>query len=148
MKKSKRFLPLAKIAANKELVTAKELGEVNNNLMIQKNKLNSLIQYREEYILSFKKHGKKGMDGSQLHTYQKFLENIDNALKQQRNLIASAEATCVKHTQIWRTQHTKTKIMDNVIEKYQKNELHEENKQEQKDNDERNSRSHQINSDK
>ncbi len=148
MKKSKRFIPLAKIAANKELVTAKALGEVNNNLKNQKNKLNSLLQYREEYVLSFKQHGKKGMDGSQLHTYQKFLENIDNALNQQRGLIAAAESACEKQQQSWKAQHTKTKIMDNVIEKYQKDELHDENKQEQKDNDERNSRSHQTNLDK
>ncbi len=147
MKKSKRFIPLAKIAASKELETAKQLGEVNNNLSVQKNKLRSLIQYREEYVLSFKQHGQKGMDGSQIHTYQKFLENIDNALNNQRSIIAAAEAACEKQKQCWRTQHTKTKIMDNVIEKYQKDESYADSKQEQKDNDERNSRSHQTNLD-
>jgi len=88
------------------------------------------------------------MDGSQLHTYQKFLENIDNAMRQQQQLIITAEAACEVQKSAWRTQHTKTKIMDNVIDKFKKDELHQDNKQEQKDNDERNSRSHQTNNDK
>ena len=142
MKKSKRFQPLARIAANKEMRSAKELGDANNNLKHQKNKLTDLIQYREEYIISFKQQGEKGMDGSQLQTYQKFLTNIDNAIIQQRGLIRAAETACEQQKKSWRSQHTKTKIMDNVIDNYKKDEEQQENKQEQKDNDERNSRSH------
>jgi len=148
LKKSKRFQPIARIAANNEMASAKELGLANNNLTIQKNKLTDLIQYREEYIKSFKQQGQKGMDGSQLHTYQKFLENIDNALVQQRSLITAAESACETQKQFWRTQHTKTKIMDNVINNHIKDEKQQLNKQEQKENDERNSRSHQSNTEK
>ena len=148
MKKSKRFQPLARIAANKELASAKELGMANNNLIQQKNKLTNLIHYREEYIKSFKQQGQKGMDGSQLHTYQNFLENIDNALVQQRGLITAAEKVCEQQKSAWRTQHTKTKIMSNVINNYKNDEQHLKDKDEQKDNDERNSRSHQRDSDK
>jgi len=147
LKKSKRFLPLARIAANKEMSSAKDLGVANNNLTIQKNKLLDLKQYRDEYIQSFKKQGQKGMDGSQLHTYQQFLENIDNALVQQRNLITTAESICEKQKESWKSQHTKTKIMDNVINNYKKDEQHQSNKEEQKDSDEQNSRSHNSNSD-
>ena len=148
MKKSKRFQPLERIAANKELASAKELGAANNNLIIQQNKLNNLIQYRQEYVDSFKLQGQKGMDGSQLHTYQNFLNNIDSAVVQQHGLIAAAEDACEKQKRDWRTQHTKTKIMNNVIDKYKVDEQHHKNKQEQKDNDERNSRSHQSNTEK
>jgi len=147
LKKSKRFQPLARIAANKEMLSAKELGEANNNLIFQKNKLADLMQYREEYVLSFKQQGEKGMDGSQLQTYQKFLANIDNAVVQQKGLISTAETACEKQKKSWRSQHTKTKIMDNVIDNYKKDEKNQEHKQEQKDNDERNSRGH-SNSDK
>lgn len=148
MKKSKRFQPLARIAENKEMVSAKNLGEANNNLTIQKNKLNDLIQYRDEYIKSFKQQGQKGMDGSQLHTYQKFLENIDNALVQQRSIIAAAETACEQQKQFWREQHTKTKIMDKVIDSYKKDEQHQNNKKEQKESDEHNSRSYKTDSEK
>ncbi|MFV1983939.1 MAG: flagellar export protein FliJ [Thiohalomonadales bacterium] len=148
MKKSKRFQPIARIAANNEMASAKKLGLANNNLTIQKNKLTDLIQYREEYIKSFKQQGQKGMDGSQLHTYQKFLENIDNALVQQRSLITAAESACELQKKFWRTQHTKTKIMGNVINNHIKDEQQQLNKQEQKENDERNSRAHQTSSDK
>lgn len=129
------------------MLSAKVLGEANNNLTQQKDKLLNLIQYREEYIQSFKEQGKKGMDGSQLQTYQKFLANIDNAISQQRNIITTAESTCEQQKKSWRSQHTKTKIMGNVIDNYKKDEEQQQNKQEQKDNDERNSRSH-SNSDK
>ncbi|MFV2059479.1 MAG: flagellar export protein FliJ [Gammaproteobacteria bacterium] len=142
MKKSKRFEPLARIAANKEMHSAKKLGDANNNLALQKKKLSDLIQYREEYIISFKQQGEKGMDGAQLQTYQKFLVNIDNAIAQQTNLISSAESTCDQQKSSWRQQHTKTKIMDNVIDNYKKDEEHHQNKQEQKESDERNSRAH------
>ncbi len=148
MKKSKRFIPLARIAANKELASAKELGMANNNLTLQKNKLTDLIQYREEYVKSFKQQGQHGMDGAQLHTYQNFLENIDNALKQQHAIIKAAKQSCEQQQNSWRLRHTKTKIMDNVINKFKKDELLEDNKQEQKDSDERNSRSHQTSRDK
>ncbi len=148
MKKSKRFIPLARIAANKELASAKELGMANNNLTLQKNKLTDLIQYREEYVKSFKQQGQHGMDGAQLHTYQNFLENIDNALEQQHAIIKAAKQSCEQQQNSWRLRHTKTKIMDNVINKFKKDELLEDNKQEQKDSDERNSRSHQTSRDK
>ena len=148
LKKSKRFQPLERIAANKELASAKELGAANNNLIIQQNKLKNLIQYRQEYVDSFKQQGQKGMDGSQLHTYQNFLGNIDNALRQQHELIAVAEQACEKQKSDWRTQHSKTKIMNNVIDKYKVDEQQQKNKQEQKDNDERNSRTHQSNTEK
>jgi len=148
MRKSKRFLPLARIAANKEMVSAKQLGEANNNLTIQKNKLQDLIRYRDDYVVSFKQHGQKGMDGSQLHTYQKFLENIDNALVQQHKIIAAAESVCNQQRVSWRSTHSKTKIMDNVINNFKKDEQHLQNKEEQKANDERNSRSFQVDKDK
>jgi len=148
LKKSKRFQPLEKIAANKELASAKELGVANNKVIIQKNKLNDLIKYREEYIDSFKQQGQKGMNGSQLHTYQNFLDNIDNALVQQRGLIIEAETACEEQKKTWRTQHTKTKIMSNVIDKFKIDEQQHDNKQEQKDSDEHNARAHQSNIDK
>jgi len=148
VRKSKRFQPLARFAANKELASAKELGQANNNLTIQKNKLQDLLQYRDEYVLSFTQHGQKGMDGSQLHTYQKFLENIDNALVQQRNLISAAETACEQQKVSWRNQHSKTKIMDKVINNFKTDEQQQQNKEEQKSSDERNSRSFHIDSDK
>lgn len=141
-------MPLARLAANKELASAKELGMANNNLTIQKNKLNDLIHYREEYVKSFKQQGQHGMDGAQLHTYQKFLENIDNALTQQHNIIKAAQQSCERQQHSWRSRHTKTKIMDNVIDNYKKEEQVLDDKQEQKESDERNSRSHLINRDK
>lgn len=146
-KKSKRFQPLARIAGNKEYLSAKQLAQSQIALNEQVNKLKELNLYKEEYIMSFKKQGELGMDGAQLQTYQKFIQNIDGAIVQQQNIIKNAKINCEKQKNNWKTDHTKTRVINNVIKQYQNKEQKTILQQEQNEHDECSSRINKVDTD-
>lgn len=137
MKKSKRFSTLAELAKSKEQDAAMALGAVNKIHTENLQKLESLKQYRLEYLKQFSSHGKIGMDVTSMQTYKSFIENIEQAIRDQQAQIIESEQQCMQSKKIWQHVHMKTEIMNTTVKRYKVQERTDDDHREQKEMDDR-----------
>lgn len=137
MKKSQRFSTLAELAKSKEQAAAGALGAVNKIHSENIQKLESLKEYRIEYIKQFSNHGKVGMDVTSMQTYKKFIEGLEQAIRDQQVQILESEQQCLESKKIWQHVHMKTEIMNTTVERYKDQERIDDHHREQKEMDDR-----------
>ena len=137
MKKSQRFSTLADLAKNKEQAAAIALGTSNRVHSENVKKLESLQQYREEYLKRFNSHGQLGMDVSAMQSYKGFIEGLEQAIRDQQIRIIESEQQCQQSKRIWQHVHMKTEIMNTTVNRYKKQEQYDEDHREQKETDDR-----------
>jgi flagellar FliJ protein len=136
-KKSDRWQSLRKIADQFEQQAAQTLGRSHGNLQQQQQRLEELLHYREEYNRQFQQSGMRGMDGTTLQSFQRFLVQLDQAIAQQRQTVAAAEHDCDDKRHAWQDKHKTTRIYDKTIERYVAQEQRTENRKEQRETDDR-----------
>ena len=133
MKKSQRITPIKNLAENAESKAAQQLGESQQTLQQEQQRLNDLITYRQEYLQRFNDSGKVGMSGSQLQQYQNFINQLDTAISQQRQRLEDLSMQCQQAREHWQQKHNRTQALDKTIERFQSQERHQENKKEQRE---------------
>lgn len=137
MKKSQRFSTLADLALNKEQAAAVALGTSNRVHAENLKKLESLKQYRQEYLNRLNKQGQQGMDVSAMQTYKGFIDGIEQAINQQQLQIIESQQQCEQSKKIWQHVHMKTEIMNTTVDRYKKMEVKEADHRDQKEQDDR-----------
>lgn len=137
MKKSQRFSILADLAKSKEQAAAIALGTSNRIYSENIEKLKSLKTYREEYLKRFAENGQQGMGVVAMQTYKGFINDLDQAILDQQVKIAEAEQQCRASKKIWEHVHTKTRIMDTTVSRFEQQEHYHEERREQKEMDDR-----------
>ncbi len=137
MKKSQRFSTLAELAKNKEQAAAIALGTSNRIYVENIQKLESLKQYREEYLKRFTENGQQGMDVTAMQTYKNFINGLDQAIREQQVKILEAEEQCNQSKKIWQHVHTKTEIMKSTVKRFAQQERYQDERREQKEMDDR-----------
>ncbi len=140
MKKSTRLQPVVKVAENREQQAAKALGDSQAVLTQAEQRLADLKQYREEYIQRFHTAGAAGMAAAQMEDYQKFLHKLSMAIKQQVQIVAQAVSFMEQKRQAWFQTRGKTKMLDNVVSRYQATEQRETERKAQNEQDENSQR--------
>ncbi len=141
MKKSRRMQPLRRVAESKEQQAATELGQAQQQLQSQINRLNELLTYKDEYLGRFQQTGQNGISMDRLQSFRSFLDKLELAVEQQKQAVKIAEQLVEKRKHQWFSSRDKVKIFDNVISKIVDQELQQEQKQEQKESDDRAQRS-------
>jgi len=144
MKKSQRFSTLAELAKNKEQAAAIALGTSNRVYAENIQKLESLKQYRIDYLQRFSDDGRQGMGVTAMQTYQKFIAGLEQAIREQQVKILESKEQCEQLKKIWQHVHTKTKIMDTTVHRYEQQERYDEERSEQKEMDDRRPRTHKV----
>lgn len=141
MSPSKRLKPVQKVAANREQKAARSMGQSRANLAQEEAKLAQLKQYHQEYLTRFQEASAQGMSVAQLQEYRAFLGKLDEAIEQQQKVVAASVANHSTHRNDWKQKRTRTQALGKVVERYRKEEAKAADRNEQKENDERNSRS-------
>jgi flagellar FliJ protein len=136
LKKTKRILPVKKIAEFKEQQAAIELGKARRNLEQKQARLAELISYQNEYIQDFHNKGKLGMGPQMFKTFQSFLDKLKLAILEQKQQVKIATKLTAEKQQVWLETRQKVHIYNNVIERFSHEESHDQEKQEQKFYDE------------
>lgn len=77
---------LVGLAKEQADLAIKKLGELNRHNQSISNKLDLLVQYRQEYQLRFDESVKSGMNQLEWRNYQQFLFKLDEAIARQRQL--------------------------------------------------------------
>jgi flagellar FliJ protein len=137
VKRSKRLKPVVKLAASKERDAAVLLAECQRRRNEQLQRLDDLITYRQEYLQRLQTAGSEGMEASQFQDYRLFLERLDTAVRQQRELVAEMEADFEKKKGDWFHKRGKTKVLESVVSRYRQEETRQQARREQDEADDR-----------
>lgn len=136
LKRSERFKPIHNLAQQSEDVAAQTLGKIQRELSNHNLKLSELIAYHQDYTARFKEQAGKGMSIIQVQSYQKFISQLDIAIKEQKNHINHVTEACDASRADWTVERQKTQVLQKVMTRYQKQEQLTHNRQEQRRSDE------------
>lgn len=102
-----------------------------------RTRLEELVRYRHEYVLSLGRRVTEGMSGPALRDYHVFLARLDEAILQQRHTIARCDAEREADQQRWREIAVQLKAVSAVIERWNDEERVNEERLQQREVDER-----------
>ena len=135
MKRSNRIRPLKHLASRHEQQAARTLGESKKSLTDQQARLNELYAYRSEYQNRFQTEGSAGMMGTQLLAYQSFIQQLDQAIEQQKIQLVEAQQACMNETRHWQEKHMKTEVFNKTIQRFETQEKIQADKKVQREMD-------------
>lgn len=130
----------AQVAQSREQAAAKALGESQQRLTEQQNRLQQLLMFRSEYANQFQNEGSSGISARRYQDYSAFLTNMDHGIVQLQQQLAWMQQELQRKRLTWFQSRAKTRALDEVIERDRKTQLWEEDRREQRDNDEHNLR--------
>ncbi len=129
--------PVQKVLDQKRKDRARELGEAQTRHTAAAAKLKDLEQYRQDYEQAFQLRAKAGQPVRALRDFQVFLARLDQAIQQQRQVVASMHTEVSGHSTRWQSAARQVKAVDSVVDRWQGEERRAEDRREQKETDER-----------
>ncbi len=136
MKKSERMKPVVKVTASKENEAARALGQSNRELQEQEQRLSELEKYRDEYTRYCQQKGSDGISAARFIELQRFLNNLNRAVEQQKQLVEMTQQACAVKKNQWQQARSRTRAMDTVVDRYRQQERRQAERREQKEVDE------------
>lgn len=135
---------LLELMQSKSDDATRKLGQLIAAEQSQRSRLEMLEQYREEYAQRLRDAISQGITQLSLRNYQNFLERIDDAITQQRQVVQNSEHSTKTGQEHWHKQNKRLKAINTLSVRHDMK-VHElENKQEQKILDEFSSRRYQT----
>ena len=134
--------PLTRVATSRERTAAKELGEYRRTLATAEAKYAELVTYREEYSQQLRKSGGSGIDAQQMRDYQVFLTRLNEAIGHQQASVDQHRREYERRRRLWSDARVRSKALDKVVERYQKEENTTVERREQAESDERSIQQH------
>lgn len=143
----KRQFPLQSLLDLSQLrldQAARQLGELISGQQEASQRLELLMQYREEYQTRFLASAQNGIGRDAWDNYRAFLARLDTAVAQAKEMVAASEQRTAAGQQEWLSKRGRVKAFDTLAQRHQTRVLHAENRQEQKHLDEHSARRHRI----
>ncbi|WFP50921.1 flagellar export protein FliJ [Methylomonas sp. EFPC3] len=137
MKKSQRLNVVIELHARQEQDALAALGGVQQRLREQQAQLDSLLNYRVEYLHNFAVRQQSGIPVSQLMEFRAFSEKLDSAIDSQRQAVAQQEREVQRARKHWEDSRQRTKSLRKVSELALAEEIKNEQKREQAEQDDR-----------
>lgn len=137
MPPSDRFKPIQKLASQKERKAAAALGESIKQRQAAQQRLDELRAYLNEYLERFENAARSGLQSSQVMEYQVFISKLETAIEQQEQVVAQSEQDCDSSKQQWRGRYSKSKAMDNAVDRMKVREKKDSERREQAEADDR-----------
>lgn len=122
----------------------RRLGELISGEQQAAQRLELLAQYRDEYHARFLAAARDGLSRDQWRNYQLFLDKLDTAISQAREMVAQSHQLTAAGQQEWLAKRGRAKAFDTLAQRHQARLDHAETRQEQKALDEHSSRKHAL----
>jgi len=132
--------PLRHLAQKKNDAATKKLGLLNRNRQSALSKLEMLQQYRRDYQEKMQNAEKSGMELQDLRNFQDFIYRLDDAIAQQNDAVAKAQASVQNGLSDLSETQRRMKSFDTLAQRHTETEKKLEAKIEQKMQDEHNGR--------
>lgn len=128
---------LTELARNKTDDAARQLGVLQNAQVTAREKLELLLQYRQDYSEQLQLLMQNGLPSAQWHNYRNFLATLDGAIRQQQAIVAQAASRLDLGRSEWQHHKRRLNSFDALAERLRRQELAAGAKREQRDSDER-----------
>lgn len=115
---------------------ARQLGKLIAGEREAHQRLELLVQYRDEYQARFLAAAGNGLGPDAWRNYQQFLGRLDQAIEQAGAMAAASKQRTAQGQQHWVDQHSKVKAFDTLAQRHQARMAYVENRHEQKQSDE------------
>lgn len=140
MTKSFTLQPLLDLAHQKNDAATKKLGQLNQQQQSAQGKLEALQQYRREYQMKFQEAAQQGMEPADLRNFQDFINRLDQAIRQQQQVIEKAKTNVQTGRHELMDSTRKMKSFDTLAQRHVESEMKVEAKKEQRLQDEQTGR--------
>lgn len=120
----------------------RRLGQLVAGEQEASQRLEMLVQYREEYLARFKEAARQGMGPDTWRNYQGFMDKLDAAVAQAQELVVSSKQRTAHGQKEWLDKRGRVKAFDTLAQRHQARLDHAESKREQKATDEHAARRH------
>lgn len=120
----------------------RRLGELITGEQQAAQRLELLAQYRDEYHARFLAAAQDGLSRDQWRNYQLFLDKLDTAISQAREMVAQSHQLTAAGQQEWLAKRGRVKAFDTLAQRHQARLDSAETRREQKALDEHSSRKH------
>lgn len=141
MKRADRLEPVQKIIDETERRLAEHFAAAERLVTACEQKLNELCGYRDDYTQGFAQRAGAGMGARELLDYQAFMMRLNEAIKQQAQVVERAKSDRDVQRKRWQEAAQRAKALDHVIENWNLEERRSIDKREQRESDERAQRS-------
>lgn len=128
---------LIEIAENDTSEAAKRLGKAIHAHKETENKLNLLLQYRDDYAQRFQDGAAKGLSAAQYTNFLSFIGKLDSAIEGQKQVVKDAEHKIHLAKTSWQENEKKRLSYDTLHNRAQSAQQKKEAKRDQKQTDER-----------
>jgi flagellar FliJ protein len=126
---------LLDLAQEKSDEAASQLGVINGHDRAMQERLRLLLQYRDEYSARFTTEAQLGMGSAGWKNFHEFIDAIDAAIDQQREVAADARRKVAAGQSQWQAQQRKLKSFDTLSQRHHSLEQSNEARLEQKEQD-------------
>lgn len=136
MKRSKRLAPVVNIAIKATDSALIKMGEANAAWHKEKQQLEELNHYKEEYLARFRQGNTAIMSAQKVLELRGFLAQLDQAIQAQEQQVQIYAHQLNQQRAFWQQKRSKEQVMQSLVERYHHEETQVELKQEQQLSDE------------
>lgn len=136
-KRAKRLEPVQQIVDDAQRRLALSVAAFEKRVLEAEAKLQELTRYKGEYEQQFSQRAGRGIGVADLRDYQAFLARLSEAIKQQTALVARARADHQVERVKWQEALKRSKALGHVVERWQAEERHMNDRRDQRESDER-----------
>ncbi len=140
MTKPFTLAPLVDLAHQKNDAATRNLGKLNQQQQNALAKMAALQQYRRDYSAQFAEAARQGMTPIDMQNFQRFIERLDQAIRQQQDEIERARTSVQKGRNELMDTTRKMKSFDTLAQRHAENEMKLEAKADQRQQDEQSGR--------
>jgi flagellar FliJ protein len=135
--RAKRLEPVQQIVDDAQRRLALSVAAFEKRVLEGEAKLQELQRYKGEYEQQFSQRAGRGIGASDLRDYQAFLARLAEAIKQQQALVTRARAEHQAERLKWQEALKRSKALGHVVERWQAEERHMNDRRDQRESDER-----------
>jgi flagellar protein FliJ len=141
MKRAQRLDMVQKVVDDLERRKAEALALSERRVNESETKLTELESYRANYVREFAIRAEAGMTGASARDYQAFLARLDEALRQQAQVVTRARAQRDSELQNWQGAAQRADAVGQMVRQWKTEEQRAVDRREQLESDERSQRS-------
>jgi flagellar FliJ protein len=135
-KRSQRMAVVQKVVDDQERRRAQALAASEQRVLEGEAKLAELEKYRAGYLHDFSSKAGGGMSAASARDYQVFLARLEEALKQQAQIVARAKAQRDTERRNWQGAAQRADAVDHMVQVWNTADRKELERHEQKESDE------------
>ncbi|WP_447651375.1 flagellar export protein FliJ [Pseudomonas abietaniphila] len=127
-----RLAPVVEMAEKTEKTAVQRLGHFQGQVRLAESKLGDLEKFRSDYQQQWIDKGAHGVSGQWLMNYQRFLNQLETAVSQQRQSLAWHQNNVNKARDEWQKAYARVEGLRKLVQRYIDEARALEDKREQK----------------